>query len=185
MFWRPQNWLFGLSRHSWRVYAYTKESLGHSSPLSPKNSQTIASVHRYYQLISWHVAKVLWASCPVNCLNLQKHKIRLEKWAPKIFWYYQTCDRKWSIVDLPVLQCSVWNTYWCFQTTNWRSHILKRQAHCFLFTTYEQRPKQNTTTDKELLSIVASLKEFRNILLGHQIMVYTDYKNLTYTKFHT
>ena len=39
-----------------------------------------------------------------------------------------------------------------------------------------------TTTDKELLYIFASLKEFHNILLGHQITVYTDNKNLTYKK---
>ena len=31
-----------------------------------------------------------------------------------------------------------------------------------------------TKTDKELLSTVASIKEFRNILLRHQITVYTE-----------
>ena len=40
-----------------------------------------------------------------------------------------------------------------------------------------------TATKKEIFSIVASLKEFRNILLGPNITVYTDHKNITYKFF--
>ena len=36
------------------------------------------------------------------------------------------------------------------------------------------------TCDKELLSIVETLKEFRNILFEHTLIVHTDHKNLLY-----
>ena len=100
MLWCPQIWPFGLSRHLWRGYAHTKESQDHSSPRSSKNLQTIASVHRYDQLLPWHVAKAFRASRAINCLNLQKRQIQLERRAPKVFWCYQACERTWSIVGL-------------------------------------------------------------------------------------
>jgi hypothetical protein len=48
------------------------------------------------------------------------------------------------------------------------------------------RAQQNcTATEKELLSMVATLKEFRNILLGQQTTVFADHKNLTHKNFNT
>ena len=40
-------------------------------------------------------------------------------------------------------------------------------------------------TEKELLSILETLKEFRNILLGHEIQFLTDHKNLNYETIYS
>jgi RNase H-like domain found in reverse transcriptase len=45
--------------------------------------------------------------------------------------------------------------------------------------------KRYTTTKRELLSIVETLKEFRNILLGQRIEIHTNHKNLTCKNFNT
>jgi hypothetical protein len=42
-----------------------------------------------------------------------------------------------------------------------------------------------TTTERELLLIIETLKEFQNILLGQQIVVHTDHQNLAHKDFNT
>ena len=42
-----------------------------------------------------------------------------------------------------------------------------------------------TVTEREILIIVETLKEFRTILPGQKLRIYTDHKNLTSRNFNT
>jgi len=67
------------------------------------------------------------------------------------------------------------------------STVISQDNRPIAFYSRKLNPAQTryTTTECELLSIVKTLKEFRNILLGHTIKVYTDHKNLTHKSFNT
>ena len=67
------------------------------------------------------------------------------------------------------------------------SSVISQNNQPIAFYSRKLNPAQvnYTTTERELLSIVETLKEFRNILLGQKLKVYTDHKNLTYKTFNT
>ena len=65
--------------------------------------------------------------------------------------------------------------------------VISQNNRPIAFYSRKSNPAQQryTTTERELLAIVETLKEFKNILIGQQIRVYTDHKNLTYKVFNT
>ncbi len=65
--------------------------------------------------------------------------------------------------------------------------VISQNGKPIAFYSRKLNPAQtrHTTTERELLSIVETLKEFRNILLGHKIIVHTDHQNLTCKNFNT
>ena len=45
---------------------------------------------------------------------------------------------------------------------------------------FNKAQRRYTTGEQELLSIVETLKEFKNILFGQKLIVHTDHKNILY-----
>ena len=56
----------------------------------------------------------------------------------------------------------------------------ERKPLAFYSRKMNAQQRRYTTGEQELLSIVETLKEFRNILLGQKLIVHTDHKNIVY-----
>jgi hypothetical protein len=65
--------------------------------------------------------------------------------------------------------------------------IRKFSVMSVAFYSHQLQPAQTCypTTERKLLLIVETLKEFRNILMGQKIKVHTDHENLTYKNFNS
>ena len=65
--------------------------------------------------------------------------------------------------------------------------VISQNGKPIAFYSRKLNPAQTryTTTERELLSIVETLKEFRSILLGQQIIIHTDHENLTYKQLNS
>ena len=78
-----------------------------------------------------------------------------------------------------------WNLPFCVHTDasdkQLGAVISQKDKPIAFFSRRLSKPQRNyTTTEKELLSIVECLKQFRNILFGYKINIYSDHKNLVY-----
>ena len=65
--------------------------------------------------------------------------------------------------------------------------VIVQEGKPIAFYSRKLNPAQTryTTTERELLSIVEVLKEFKTILFGQELIVHTDHENLTYKKFNS
>ena len=108
-----------------------------------------------------------WASRPINCLNSQNVKY---DWKDEHQTFFDAIKR--VIGREVLLACPNFNAPFEIHTDVSKLQlgaVISQKGKPIAFYSIKKNSAQHnyTTTEKELLSIVETLKEFRNILLGH------------------
>jgi RNase H-like domain found in reverse transcriptase len=159
-----------------------KAILAIDAPKNRKELRSFIGIINYYQDMWVRRSHVL---APLASLTSNKAKW---SWGPQQEIAFQTAKK--IIAREVMLAYPDFNKPFEIHTN--ASHyqlgaVISQQGKPIAFYSRKLNPAQTryTTTERELLSIVETLKEYQNILLGHQIKVFTDHKNLVYKTFNT
>jgi RNase H-like domain found in reverse transcriptase len=115
----------------------------------------------------------------------EHEKAHSKETMPKGFWGHEKLIAKETLLTYP-------NFNKTFEIHTDASKVrlgacISQEGRPVAFYSRKLNPAQTwyATTEQELLPIVETLKEFRNILFGKQIIVHIDHANLTYKNFNS
>jgi len=164
------------------VYDKVKVVLKIAEPKTRKELQSFIGVVNYYIDMRVRRSHLL---APLAALTSKTTKWEWEPQHQKAFAMAKRVIAKEMLLAYP-------NFNKPFQIHTHASHcqlgaVASQEGKPMAFYSRKLNPAQTryTTTERELLSVVETLKEYRNVLLGQQIEVFTDHKNLVYKHFNT
>lgn len=151
-----------------------------SEPKNVKQVRSILGFINYYKQFVPHRSDLL---APISALTKKQTKF---KWSTE-------CQKSLDLVK-QIFSRTITLTYPDFNqpfliytdaSTKQLGAVIEQNVKHLAFYSRKLNDAQTryTVTELELLSIVETLQEFRTTLLGHDITIYTDHKNLTYDNF--
>ena len=140
-------------------------------------------VHHFVGMVQYY--RNLWPRCreillPNTNLTKGPKKKGPINWTPE-------CEHAFEIIKCTIFAYPDFNKKFKIRTdaSDFQSGAVISQESkplAFYLRKLTSAQRNYTASEKEILSIVETLKEFRSILLGYKIEVFTDHKNLTYDK---
>lgn len=100
-------------------------------------------------------------------------------------WQHESAHGQRNLSDISEITKEIRKSRWCKWDPTRSMHFKGWITSCTMFKTLNQAQTRYTTTSRELLSIVQTLKEFRNVLCGQRTKVQIDLENLNYKTFNT
>ena len=143
-------------------------------PTTKKQLRSFIGLINYYRDMWQHRSEIL---TPLSSMTSKQAKKKWNKECQKAFDTIKNLVSRETLLSYPNFN-KPFKIYTDASKLQLGS-VISQKGEPIAFYSRKLNPAQvnYTTTELELLSIMETLKEFRNILSGQQIKVYTDHKN--------